>query len=304
MQLTQKIEYLEAVQTPPSPLGGPKIPPFIQLFRLGFRLFGVLAPKQTASLAVRLFSTPRIRAKHKVSDVIMEKARIFEFLYAGKTLKAYEWGSGEQVVLLVHGWESRGTALRSFVPGLLEKGFKVVAFDGPAHGNSSGKRTDLRHFGGAIRAIINHVGGVHSIIAHSFGGSSTLFTLTHIDRGITVDKLVLIASPADVTYVLKDFFQFICLPTKARYYFKRKMEKRLGQPLEAANFKDSRHPEVKIGELLVIHDQEDAIVPMESSKLLIENWDNARGVISKGWGHYKLMKQPEILQRVGAFIAA
>jgi alpha-beta hydrolase superfamily lysophospholipase len=61
----------------------------------------------------------------------MEQAEVFEFMYKGKILKGYSWGTGKRNV--VHGWESRGTALRSFVPVLLEKGFRVVAFDAPAH---------------------------------------------------------------------------------------------------------------------------------------------------------------------------
>ncbi|NUO03188.1 MAG: alpha/beta hydrolase, partial [Saprospiraceae bacterium] len=180
MKKNHRIEYL-----PPLPEGGAESarpqPPsaLLGLVRLGFGTAGRVFPDAAARVAYRLFSTPRVRAAHSISDELLESARLFEFMYGHQVLKGYEWGKGEQVVLLVHGWESRGTALRGFVPSLIEKGYRVVTFDGPAHGNSDGKRTNIIHFAGAIRAIIRHIGGVHSIITHSFGGASTVFALSN-----------------------------------------------------------------------------------------------------------------------------
>ena len=139
-----------------------------RLVRFGFQTLGRLFPQKAAEIAYKLFSTPRSRAKHRASDPILEQAHLFEVLYGKYILKGYEWGSGEKTILLVHGWESRGTALRTFVPALLKKGYKVVAMDGPAHGNSSGKSTNLPIFAGAVLAFIQQLGGVHGIITHSF----------------------------------------------------------------------------------------------------------------------------------------
>lgn len=96
---------------------------------------------------------PQNRAKHRVSDSVIEQAQISDILVGENMLKTYEWGEGEKTILLVHGWQSRGTALRSFVPKLKEAGFRVVAFDAAAHGDSSGKRVDLLDYGGAIKAL-------------------------------------------------------------------------------------------------------------------------------------------------------
>ena len=43
----------------------------------------------------------------------------------------YSWGSGP-TVLLVHGWEGRGSQLSAFAPALVKAGFRVVAVDMPA----------------------------------------------------------------------------------------------------------------------------------------------------------------------------
>ena len=138
----------------------------------------------------------------------------------GRILKAYEWGSGEETALLVHGWESRGTALRSFVPGLLEKGYRVVAFDAPAHGNSAGKRTNLVEFAGSIKAIINRIGGVHGIIAHSFGGASTVFALANLQQSREpLKRLVLVASPSRMLSAMEHFLKLIRAPKPVEKQF-------------------------------------------------------------------------------------
>ena len=53
----------------------------------------------------------------------------------------------------MHGWAGRSTQLFAFADRLLEKGFMVVSFDGPAHGKSSGKRTMMPDFLETIRKV-------------------------------------------------------------------------------------------------------------------------------------------------------
>ena len=280
----------------------PKEPFILKLARFGFSTLGVLFPKRAARLAYKLFSTPQIRAKHKKSDVILEKAKVFDFMYAGRILKGYEWGSGEQIVLLVHGWESRGTALRSFVPGLVKKGFKVVAFDGPAHGNSYGKRTNLLHFGGAIRAIINQVGPVHSLIAHSFGGASTVFALSTLDTSIHLNKLVLIAVPARLEKIIEGFKKYIQLPQKAYNELVLILEGIVNRRLSEVDVSQANDL-IDVDKTLLIHDREDNVVPFSSSEIIADNWTNTSFLITEGYGHYNLVKNDMVIHQVVEFIS-
>lgn len=273
----------------------------INLLRVVFPLFSKLFPKLATKTAYKLFTTPRMRARHKVSDKILEQARVFDFLYGSHLLKGYEWGSGDRTILLVHGWESRGTALRSFVPKLVEQGFKVVAFDGPAHGNSGGKRTDLPSFGGAIRAIINRMGNVHGIIAHSFGGISTVFTLSTVDVNIKIDKLILIAVPSSAKKVIRSFTKLINAP---RFIFEKLLQ--LIQRKFELSIDDTDIAKVaervQVKDVLVVHDEFDQVVPVSEGKLIAQSWPNASFLISSGYGHFKIVKNPGIVDRVVSFI--
>jgi len=267
---------------------------------LYFQTIGRLFPRIGGKLALRLFTTPMGRARHRQSDEMLEQAKIFDFLYGGQLLKGYEWGEGDKTILLVHGWQSRGTALRSFVPPLLRRGYRVVAFDGPAHGNSGGKQTHLAHFSGAVRAIINRLGKVEGIISHSFGGASSMFAMAYQAPLYKIDKLVLLGVPSSLLSAMKSFFCYLNLPEGVRKNFIQRIEKLTGMPLEQASI-DTIHHQVDVDQVLIVHDVKDEIVSIDDAKKIVAHWPKAHLVTTEGYGHYKLIKNPDVVGRVVAF---
>ncbi|MCO6475315.1 MAG: alpha/beta hydrolase [Phaeodactylibacter sp.] len=300
MEAIKKIEYLQS-EWKGKPEEPPSYPPVLQVIRLLFGTLGYVFPRAAGRVAYRLFSTPRHRARHRASDPILESARLFEFLYGRQILKGYEWGGGARTILLVHGWESRGTALRSFVPALLERGFRVVAFDGPAHGNSGGRRTNLLHFGGAVRAVLNQVGGAYGIITHSFGGASTVFALSNLDNQLKVEKLVLIGAPSRMDKVLYDAIDTLNLPGPAARQFFRFLEKKVKFPVRHADV-GAASGRFRVGQALIVHDPKDAIVPFSEAQATFNAWDNASLLVAEGYGHYRLMKNPDVIRKVAEFM--
>src|ERR687889_951115 len=107
--------------------------------RLFFAVLGRLSPVLAGRLAARLFARPRHHARpDRERELIARGTRVA--LPDG--LHATAWGAGP-TVLLVHGWEGRGAQLGAFVDPLVAAGFRVVALDNPAHGESNGSRSDL-----------------------------------------------------------------------------------------------------------------------------------------------------------------
>ncbi len=301
--MTKSRYEIPAFQVETLPHKQPSEYPFYLVFvKWGFAFFGQIFPKAIAKLAFRIFTTPRMRAVHKRTDEVIESAKLFEVLFGKVILKGYEWGRGDRAILLVHGWESRGTALRSFVPGLVHAGFRVVAFDGPAHGNSGGKQTNLPEFAGAVRAVLNLIGPVHGIITHSFGGSTSVFALAHLDNSIAVEKMVLIAVPASTRKVIQDFAKLVSLPKRALEALKKMMHRKLN----GLHFHDTDLMEslakAKVGEVLVVHDKFDPSVNFESAEAIFEKYDHASLLVTQGLGHFYLMKHPEVIRRVINFL--
>jgi hypothetical protein len=131
----------------------------------------LLLPEHAAALAERLFLTP---PKPK-----LPQSTFFDFLdahasyveYRGRNLASWRWGPpAAPAVLLAHGWGGYAAQMRGFVPQLLRAGFRVVAYDQPAHGLSEGTLTGLPDFAGALAAVSMHHGNVQHVVAHSLGG--------------------------------------------------------------------------------------------------------------------------------------
>jgi predicted alpha/beta hydrolase family esterase len=276
-------------------------PPTLGLVRIFLQTFGRIFPGFTSKIAFKLFATPQIRAKHKISDKLLESAKIFDFLYAGELLKGYEWGEGEKVAILIHGWESRGTALRSMVPMLLKDGYKVYTFDGPAHGNSTGKRTHLIHFSGALKALITRVGKVDCVITHSFGGAAITYCMQRYLKDMQLDKLVMLAVPSSMESIFKEAVEIMKMPNSVAKRMRMRMEKLAGEKIQDLSL-PVLGKGLKAKEVLIIHDKGDNVVPFNFAKDIYESWDRSTLVPTEGLGHYRLLKNKTVLDRIHQFI--
>ncbi len=304
MVATKFKEILPAVVDNSCPPEQEYAPMILPMVRFGFATLGRVFPGQAAKIGYKLFSTPRLKAVHKASDELLESARVFEFLYGKELLKAYEWGKGEQIILLVHGWESRGTALRSFVPGLVKEGFRVVAFDGPAHGNSPGKRTNLSNFAGAVLTMIRHLGGVHSIITHSFGGPTSVYALAHLDNSISVENIIFIAVPSSTQEVVRQAMSLMNLPPQVIEHFKKIAAEKVNHiPFDQIDILNALEG-VKVRQALVVHDKNDTSVPFRSAEAIFDKYDHVSLLVTEGLGHFRLLKNQDVIDRVVSFISS
>jgi Alpha/beta hydrolase family len=272
----------------------------LRLARVGFQVLGRLMPKQTARVAYRLFSTPRLRAVHRKSDEIIDSARVIDFKFNNQVVKLYEWGVGDKVVLLAHGWESRGTALRDSVPSLVENGFKVVAFDAIAHGDSTGKRNNLYTNGATIEAIISHYGGIYGAICHSFGCSSLIYALQFINPKLLVERVVFIAVPPATKIIMSNFLKMMNVPKAAENAYYKLIEKKAGRKMEAIDVATACD-EVRVGKLLLFHDRYDEVTALEAAERVVAQWDNAELRVTEGFGHFKLAKNSDVVKQMVAF---
>ena len=119
----------------------------------------LLLPEYAAALAERLFLTPpKPKLPHSTFfDFLDAHASFVE--YRGRNLASWRWGPLDApAVLLAHGWGGYAAQMRGFVPHLLANGYRVIAYDQPAHGLSEGKLTGLPDFAGALAAVAANFG--------------------------------------------------------------------------------------------------------------------------------------------------
>lgn len=92
----------------------------------------------------------------------------------------------------MHGWHGRGAQLGAFAAPLVAAGFRVVAFDAPAHGRTPGASTNLPEVSEALLKVAAAFAPLHGVIAHSFGVASTLTAMT---QGLAPQRVVAVSAP-------------------------------------------------------------------------------------------------------------
>jgi pimeloyl-ACP methyl ester carboxylesterase len=274
----------------------------LKLTRFTFQTIGQVFPTKMSELAYRIFATPRWRAKHLRTDDVIDAAKIVDFKFRDFTVKLYEWGNpDDRIVLLAHGWESRGTALRMYVKPLLAQGFRVVAFDSLGHGDSEGKRNNLSTNAKLMADIVHHYGGIYGCIGHSFGCSSLTYMLQHVDNQLVVERVVFLAVPHSIKKIVDDYFVFLHVPKRVQHVFYKTIENINSQPIEALDVATA-HPAAKMGKLLLVHDRFDNVTSLEAAERVVERWDNAHLLITEGYGHFRLAKNRDVIRRIVDFM--
>src|SRR5262245_31035534 len=134
-------------------------------------LAATAAPGLVGRWAIRRFCTPPRRVPGGWTPELLGSARVRTMDAGAHDVRVWIWGEGPSV-LLVHGWGGRGAQLAAFVPPLVAAGHTVVAFDGPAHGDSSGRRATLLDFRDAVHAVASAASPVAGLVAHSLGATA------------------------------------------------------------------------------------------------------------------------------------
>ena len=248
-------------------------------------------PKAAHKLGYKLFFTP-LKFKTPVRELpILAKANKFTESIAGKTTYFYTWGDkSKPLVLLVHGWMGRASQFYKIVEYLLERQYFVVAFDGPAHGASSGTQTSIVEFADAIALVEQKFGSVHYAVGHSFGG----ITLLHaIKGGVGLKNICFIATPSIADDIIKQFEQRINASPATGEYFQKKIKKKYGITFKSISASEAIK-EVNINSLLLIHDDQDKDVGIDHAHLMKERYPGAKTIFTSGLGHTRILRDETV----------
>lgn len=266
-----------------------------------FQTIGPVAPSLMGKLAYKLWFTPRRYRRPGWEQEIASKAdQTYVVTAQGREVPVWAWGQGP-TVLLVHGWEGRGTQLGTFIQPLLERGMRVVCFDAPAHGDARGSMTNPDEIRALIQAIANRENGLHSVITHSFGAIPTSFALR---EGLDLKRAVFICPPSELNEMLGFFQRMLAVPDKVMANLRNRIEKRmphLGKRLwhELSTHVSARHFQMPG---MVVHDQDDNVVPINQARKISDNWDSAMHLETQGLGHRKILKDPSVVAQVAHFL--
>nr|WSW68691.1 alpha/beta hydrolase [Streptomyces sp. NBC_00995] len=263
------------------------------------RLSGGLAGAGTYTL----FHMPLARSGMRSSErELFGKAVIGRHEVNGKQAVTYRWGDGERPVLLVHGWQSRGSRLADFVPGLLDRGFSVLTFDAPGHGDATGRSTTILEYRDLITGLQNEYGEFEAVVAHSLGALGSLFAL---QGGVKARKVATISGVCDYDYLIEEFCSTLGLRHQLRTRLRGHVAKNLfpGLPADRTPF-SAVHTVADLGApLLIVHDEDDTRISVEQGRRLAAAFGGrARLIITSGLGHRRILGDPDVVRSVLDFV--
>ena len=276
---------------------GPHQLPKLLIFKA--KLLQFLSPSLAANFALKIFSTPIKHQRPEREEMMAKSAKQEELLIPqlNKKVILYSYGYSKRKVLIIPGWSGRGTQLFQMADKLLENGFMVVSMDGPAHGNSTGKNTNLMEFIETTLHLQNVIGPFEAAIGHSFGA---LTILNSIARGLNLQKAVTIGSSNLISYFLEDLAEKLQLGPKVPEKMRLKINKKLGVDVDQlAGSEAAKKIEIPV---FVVHDTQDKEVPVSCAMEIRQNLKKGQLLISNGLGHKRILNDPKIIKNILTFI--
>lgn len=263
------------------------------------RAVEALSPRWAGVLLEHVFTRPGgHREPARAQAELMRSGRSFAFRCGQVELRGWHWGPTEgEPVLLVHGWQGRGAQLGALVQPLVSRGFRVVTFDAPAHGDSPGTTTNLVEFAEAIRCVAELCGPLRAVVAHSFGAAATTLALS---SGLRVGCAVYLAPMSKVEPRFRRFADWMGASPRAMAFFIAELERDVGMSQTELELRlgatDRKEP------LLILHDPNDREVPFSDGESLVARWPGARMRPLTGAGHSRLLSNEAAVGAAVEFI--
>ena len=272
------------------------IPNFVRYFA---KFLEVFSTRLASMFGIRLFVTPVNFPLPKREQYMLKSAQKKRLLIndINKEIEILSYGYSKKKILLVHGWSGRSTQLFAFADKLLENGFMVISFDGPAHGKSTGRTTMMPEFLKTIEKINTTFGPFEAAIGHSFGATSLYNAASNF---LTIKALIAIGSGDKISDIISNFAKNLYLKEKSARKIQSGLENKW--MIHIDDFASSTvAKKIKIP-VLVVHDKNDGDVPVSCAYRIRQNLEKGSLLITNGLGHTKILRNKEVVNKSVEFI--
>lgn len=271
---------------------------FIKLIGSFYNMLSYVSKPYAADKAMYLFTTPRGGRINEEQSDFLHTAFQEELKYEHYPIMTYRWLGKKQTILLNHGWESNSARWKKLILDLKKKGFNVIALDAPAHGKSGGHAFDAILYAEFINVVAKRF-SPDIIIGHSVGGMASAY-FQHKYQFVNLKKLILLGAPSEFQDVMKRYTDMLGYNNRIVSQLEQTIIDRFGSPsntLSTAKFLATIESEG-----LIIHDQDDRIIPYNDALLIKNSFKNSQLITTKGLGHSLL--DASVAEHIYAFIEA
>lgn len=205
-------------------------------------------------------------------------------------LHIYELGDGP-IVLFTHGWSGSTGQFYPLMEKVAALGFKVIAFDHYAHGNSAGKEANLPLFVRGLEAVKAHIDlPIVATISHSMGSIAAL-------NRVNTNVHILIAPPFDF---YTGFEQRILATGISKRLFNTVIKSVESQHDMIFENLLPEHHLAKHKNIVIVHDLEDKFAFHHLSEKVAKIHSHLTLITTQGLGHGRIINDEQTWQVIAA----
>ena len=226
--------------------------------------------------------------------------RFPEALGALKTVACYEWPSDNNAptVVLAHGWGGCAAQFAGWIKPLTQAGYRILAYDAPAHGSSAGTLASAPANAATLKALVEwHGRPVHGIIGHSLGAIATTLALA---AGIVAERVVFLAP---ICYIYDGLHNHGLRSGLSEAeadalvtHFETEFMKDLSLLSALAQVDD-------LPSLTLFHDRADESVPFAEAEAIAAHWPRAQLIEVPRVGHTRILLARGVIQQALSALA-
>ncbi len=263
-------------------------------------VLGAVLPGVAARMAYAQLATPPRAALRDWQHALRQHAVTRWLPFGGAELAVMDWGKGP-TVLMVHGWGGHATDMGCMIGPLVRAGFRVVAFDAPAHGKSSGRSADLVQFAAAIAAVAGHAGPLHAVVAHGLGASMAMYAQR--DWGTGAARMVLVSPLEHFSWFIDSFGERMGIGAQVLTRVRGMLETLYGGRLDWARMSVLDMVRTTRSAILVVHDEDDQEIPFEHGLALAGTRPDVQLKRTRGYGHHLVLRSASVIDSIVKFIS-
>ena len=255
----------------------------IKFFSLFLNATSGLFKTLNGKLAFNLMCRVKQTNKESIPNDFLDRALTTKVNIDGYEGTVYKIGKGAKSVLFLHGWRSHSARWSTVVGSIDLDEFTCYALDAPAHGRSAGDSLQLEIYRKFVINTIADAHGLHAIVAHSLGGLVTAYAYL-LDPKIAVDRFIITGAPSGMDAIYGFFKQIVQLNAAVMKNMDNYINANVTKIPSLEIRLDSFFKQVD-KPILVIHDEDDRICPIEPIKKGADKNQNIETYFTNGLGH-------------------
>jgi len=257
----------------------------------------LVSAKKAAEMAYQLFSEPR-KGKLEKDNLpeFLKNSKMQSYIFEENEFQTYTWQGNENIILLVHGWESNSARWERLMPYLEKTSSTIIAIDAPAHGLSSGKEFNVPKYAKAIENFVK-IHNPNVLIGHSIGGAACIY-YQFLNQNANVNKMVLLGAPSDLKNLIQNYCNLLSLNSKLKTELEIVFSNKFN--LNVEDFSAKKFAKSIATSALIVHDLDDKIVAFDEAEKIKTNWKNHLFIATNGFGHK--LHDKELYQKITSFL--